>query len=90
MFLLFIVFGALLLIILMAMNESGHLHNPPAEELAKYEALQAEEDRRRMERGNEDSNSFYDDDDGGWHGFMWGNSPLDYTKGRYYFNDDQW
>lgn len=59
MFLLFIVFGALLLIILMAMNESGHLHNPPAEELAKYEALQAEEDRRRMGLGKNDT---FDDD----------------------------
>jgi len=61
MFLLFIVFGALLLIILMAMNESGHLHNPPAEELAKYEALQAEEDRRRM--GLDDGNGGYEYDD---------------------------
>ncbi|WP_419640891.1 hypothetical protein [Thiolapillus sp.] len=48
MFLLFIFFGALLVLILIAMNENGQLHNPPAEELAKYEAIKAEEDRRRM------------------------------------------
>ena len=60
MFLLFIVFGALLLLILIAMNENGQLHNPPPEELAKYEALRAEEDRRRMGLG--DGNGGYEDD----------------------------
>ncbi|WP_419614292.1 hypothetical protein [Thiolapillus sp.] len=60
MFLLFIFFGALLVLILMAMNENGQLHNPPAEELAKYEAIKAEEDRRRM--GLDDGNRGYEDD----------------------------
>ncbi|WP_293653101.1 hypothetical protein [Thiolapillus sp.] len=60
MFLLFIFFGALLVLILMAMNENGQLHNPPAEELAKYEAIKAEEDRRRMELDGR--NRRYEDD----------------------------
>lgn len=64
MFLLFIFFGALLVLILMAMNENGQLHNPPAEELAKYEAIKAEENRRRMglDDGNGgDGNGGYED-----------------------------
>ena len=58
MILLFIFFGAVLLLVLMAMNDNGQLHNPPAEELAKYEAIQAEEARQRMGMGEADD--FYD------------------------------